>query len=140
MISWSSRPEMVFKKVVLKNFRLRPATLLKKRPWHRCFPVNFAKFQRTPFYITPLVAASVMPSLSMPLFMSLLYIFFGMFELEGPNLFCSRFLIYLKNICQLTCLFSVEVNLHKSKILLKCVSQTIEIDREFRLYFRNKYI
>ena len=28
---------------------LRPATLLKKRPWHRCFPVNFAKFLRSPF-------------------------------------------------------------------------------------------
>ena len=28
---------------------LRPATLLKKRLWHRCFPVNFAKFSRTPF-------------------------------------------------------------------------------------------
>ena len=28
---------------------LRPATLLKKRLWHRCFPVNFAKFIRTPF-------------------------------------------------------------------------------------------
>ena len=27
---------------------LRPATLLKKRPWHRCFPVSFAKFLRTP--------------------------------------------------------------------------------------------
>ena len=27
----------------------RPATLLKKRLWHRCFPVNFAKFLRTPF-------------------------------------------------------------------------------------------
>ena len=26
-----------------------PATLLKKRLWHRCFPVNFAKFLRTPF-------------------------------------------------------------------------------------------
>ena len=26
---------------------LRPATLFK-RPWHRCFPVNFAKFLRTP--------------------------------------------------------------------------------------------
>ena len=26
-----------------------PATLLKKRPWHRCFPVNFAKLLRTPF-------------------------------------------------------------------------------------------
>ena len=23
---------------------LRPATLLKERLWHRCFPVNFAKF------------------------------------------------------------------------------------------------
>ena len=28
---------------------LRPATLLKKRLWHRCFPVNFAKSLRTPF-------------------------------------------------------------------------------------------
>ena len=27
---------------------LRPATLLKKRPWHRCFPMNFAKFYKTP--------------------------------------------------------------------------------------------
>ena len=27
---------------------LRPVTLLKKRFWHRCFPVNFAKFLRTP--------------------------------------------------------------------------------------------
>ena len=29
---------------------LKPATLLKKRFWHRCFPVNFVKFRRTPFY------------------------------------------------------------------------------------------
>ena len=29
------------KKGVLKS--LRPATLLKERLWHRCFPVNFAK-------------------------------------------------------------------------------------------------
>ena len=28
---------------------LRPATLLKKRLWHRCFPVNFAKFLRALF-------------------------------------------------------------------------------------------
>ena len=28
---------------------LRPETLLKKRLWHRCFPVNFAKFLRTSF-------------------------------------------------------------------------------------------
>ena len=28
---------------------LRSATLLKKKFWHRCFPVNFAKFLRTLF-------------------------------------------------------------------------------------------
>ena len=68
---------MFCKKVVLGNFAkftgkdlcqslffnnvasLRPATLLKKRLWHLCFPVSFAKFLRTPFLNrTPLVAAS----------------------------------------------------------------------------------
>ena len=29
--------------------KARPATLLKKRIWHKCFPVNFAKFLRAPF-------------------------------------------------------------------------------------------
>ena len=28
---------------------LMPTSLLKRRLWHRCFPVNFAKFLRTPF-------------------------------------------------------------------------------------------
>ena len=55
----SSRPQVLCKKVILRNFAkltgknlnqsLRPATLLKKKLWHRCFPVNFAKFLRTPF-------------------------------------------------------------------------------------------
>ena len=31
-----------------KAASMRPATLLKKRLWHRCIPVNFAKFLRTP--------------------------------------------------------------------------------------------
>ena len=30
---------------------LKTATLLKKRLWHRCFPVNFGKFLGTTFYI-----------------------------------------------------------------------------------------
>ena len=60
-------PEVFYKKGVLRNFTkftgkhqcqglffnkvtgLRPATLLKKRLWHRCFLVNFVKFLRTPF-------------------------------------------------------------------------------------------
>ena len=29
--------------------KVRPATLLKQRLWHRCFPINFAKFLRTTF-------------------------------------------------------------------------------------------
>ena len=27
---------------------LRPTSWLKKRLWHRCFPINFVKFSRTP--------------------------------------------------------------------------------------------
>ena len=62
-----SRPEVLCKKHALKNFAKfpgkhlcqslffnkvagsGPATLLKKRTWHRCFPLSFAKFLRTPF-------------------------------------------------------------------------------------------
>ena len=36
----SCRPELLCKKSCLG-----PATLLKKRLWHRCFPVSFAKFE-----------------------------------------------------------------------------------------------
>ena len=50
----------ISEKNILKNFfkiysrwefseGLRPATLLKKRLWHRCFPVKFWTFLRTPF-------------------------------------------------------------------------------------------
>ena len=52
-----SRPEVFWKMGALRNFakctgkRLLPETLLKKRLWYRCFPVNFAKLLRTPFFI-----------------------------------------------------------------------------------------
>ena len=58
-ISRSSRLQTFFKTGVLKNFakftgkhlcQNQPATLLKNRLWHSCFPVNFAKFLRTPFF------------------------------------------------------------------------------------------
>ena len=38
-------PELFFNKVG----SLGPATLLKKKLWHRRFSVNFMKFLRTPF-------------------------------------------------------------------------------------------
>ena len=64
----SSPPEVFCKKRFLRNFAkftgkhlcqslffnkvagLRHATLVKKRLWHICFPVNFVKILRTPFY------------------------------------------------------------------------------------------
>ena len=62
--SRSSRPEVFCKKGVVRNFTkfigkhlcqsLTPATLLKKRLWHRCFPVNFIKFLRTSICIEQL--------------------------------------------------------------------------------------
>ena len=69
----SSRPEVYCKKGVLRNFTkftgkhllqsiifnkvvgLRPATLLKMGLWHSCFPANFVKFLRTPFFIEHLL-------------------------------------------------------------------------------------
>ena len=35
--------------IKLQASGLKPATLLKKRLWHRSFPAKFAKFLRTPF-------------------------------------------------------------------------------------------
>ena len=46
----SSHRRCSVRRSVLRNFSLQQsATLLKKRLWHRCFPVNFAKFPRTSF-------------------------------------------------------------------------------------------
>ena len=69
----SRRPEVLCKKGVLRNFTeftgkhlhqslffnkvagLRLGTLFKKRPWNRCFPVNFVKFLRKPSLIEHLL-------------------------------------------------------------------------------------
>ena len=36
-------------KQLCRGADLRSATLIKKRLWYRCFPVNFVNFLRTPF-------------------------------------------------------------------------------------------
>ena len=48
-------PEVFCKKSVPRN---RPAALSKKRLWHRCFPVNFAKFLKIPFLTEQLLATA----------------------------------------------------------------------------------
>ena len=63
----NSRSEVLCQKSVFKKFvkytgkhlfqslffnkvaDIRPATLSKKRLWHRCFPASYAKFLRTTF-------------------------------------------------------------------------------------------
>ena len=42
---------MFFKIGALKSFAKFTGTLLKKRLRNTCFPVNFAKFLRTPFFL-----------------------------------------------------------------------------------------
>ena len=44
-----TRKRLCKSRFISKVVGLRPTTLLKKRLWHRCFPVNFAKFLRTLF-------------------------------------------------------------------------------------------
>ena len=44
--SRSNRPEVFLRESVLRE---SPATILKKRLWYSCFPVNFGKLLRTPF-------------------------------------------------------------------------------------------
>ena len=63
-LNFQKQPRGVFcKKEVLRNFAKfagkhlcqslffnKVGTLFKKRLWHRCFPVNFGKFLRTPYF------------------------------------------------------------------------------------------
>ena len=48
-ISQNSQENTCARASFLIKFQARSATSLKKRPWHRCFPMNFLKFLRTPF-------------------------------------------------------------------------------------------
>ena len=52
-ISQNSQENTYARESVFKNASgLKPATLLKKRPWHRCFYVSFEKYLKTPFLKT----------------------------------------------------------------------------------------
>ena len=48
--TYSRVTEAVVWRYSVEKVCLRPGTLLKMRLWHRCFPVNFVKFLRTPFF------------------------------------------------------------------------------------------
>ena len=48
-ISQNSQESTCFRVSFLIKLQVPPVTLLKKRLWHSCLPVNLAKFLRTPF-------------------------------------------------------------------------------------------
>ena len=50
-ISQNSQEDTCARVSFLIKMQVKPATLLKKILWLRCFPVDFAKFLRTPFFI-----------------------------------------------------------------------------------------
>ena len=49
-ISHDSQENTCVSDSFLIKLQARPATLLKKSLWHMCFPVNFPKSLRTPFF------------------------------------------------------------------------------------------
>ena len=53
LVIWQNSQENICARVSFFNkvAGLRPTTLLKKRLWHRRFPVNYAKFLKIPFFI-----------------------------------------------------------------------------------------
>ena len=81
----------------------RPATLLKKRLWHRSFPVNFAKFLRTPFLTEhlrrllleteletpPIIFTYVLVTKSSHQWQSSTFSFRGMTNYNFASLFCK---------------------------------------------------
>ena len=66
----SNHPEVFCKKVFLEisqnsqgstSARLKACNFIKKRLWHRCFPVNFAKFLGTPTF--PVAASLIITNI-----------------------------------------------------------------------------
>ena len=121
----SNYPEVFCKKGFLINFAkftgkhlcqslffnssvLRLATLLKKSLWHMCFPVNFTKFLRTPFFYRTLpVAASeyyipVSCSTVLALCTVILYVIYYYFV-------CSLFFLFLCSVASVHILFLLNI-------------------------------
>ena len=117
--SRSSLPEVFYKKDVHRYFAkftgknlcqsfffnkvagLRPATLLKKRLWHRFFPVNFAKFLRTPYFTKHLRWLLRWFETTRELFLTNIYLF-----KVAIDKICSKLTMKIPERCQLIYFYS----------------------------------
>ena len=111
----SNRPEVFCKKGALRNFikftgkhlcqsLIFNKVLLKMRLWHRCFPMNFVKFLRTPFlqntsgrllltqsyvvFIQAILSKAILPVL--PILLSLLSLWW-FFKFRSPDCWKMHF-------------------------------------------------
>ena len=115
----SNHPDVVYRKDVLSNFTkftgkhlcqslffikvavLRPTTLLKKRPWHRCFPVNFLKFLNISegcFWILPVTLICEIMGIYFTvyhnIFQILNFLFFITYILDKRKIIMINFLVF----------------------------------------------
>ena len=115
---------------------LRLATLLKKKLCHRCFPVNFPKFLRTPFLqntservFLRMITLNAISSL-LEIFLSSYFsnFLFSVLKLNvtrssRPEVFCKKvFLVILQNLQENTCakdsfLIKLACNFYKKESL-----------------------
>ena len=94
---------------------VRSATLLKKRLWHRCFSVNFAKFLGIPFYRTPRTTAS--------------FLFYEDFS----YICCSKYFVVIK--------FSSEIWVYWTKVYVKIFLLVCSVSIIQQVYHvMNKYV
>ena len=118
----------------------RPAcNFIKKRLWHRCFPMNFVEFLRTPFFTEHLWATtsnyifSIMPFLLVK--SHLCFVIILMFHLINGKLCHNKNLtpIIVKNIIKI-CVFKIILYISHGK---RTVSwQTMKINFLLRKIFR----
>ena len=84
--------------VFLSYGSLRSATLLKKRLWHRYFPLNFANFLKHLFYRTPLDGCFCMVSLQYSLMIEVVSQLNIIYQLDKELVFA----VSIKHICEIT--------------------------------------
>ena len=77
---------------------LKVCNFIIKRLEHRCFPLKFAKFLRTPFYRAPPVAASVNTPLGLLTFFDFKQAHTREMSLCGSKVFQRRYIVNSKNI------------------------------------------
>ena len=84
---------------LFRRSHLRPAILLKKRLWPRCFPVNFLKFLRTTFFTEHVWTTASVCFIYFEVFKQFRSIFFGkLFEIFNMSGISDKYVLHFNFI------------------------------------------